>query len=114
MVINLCFLYSNSIKFNNYIILPELQYLSDYVFLVVNISIEKEFFQDKCYTIVKNSKEEKDFIAEFINSIENINMTNISNKDNLEYIVQEYSNILETIWFKYLKYINITRCSKKW
>jgi len=49
------------------------QYSSDYASLIVNIFITKEFIQDKKYTIVKNSKKEK------------------------EVIIQEYTKILELI-----------------
>jgi len=42
-VINLFFLWSNSAKLNNYEIHPELQFLSDYAPLTVNIIIKEEF-----------------------------------------------------------------------
>ena len=87
LVINLYFLCFNSIELNIYIILPELCYFSDYALLIVDILIIEELIHNEYCTIVKNSKEEKEFIAEFIKGIENINTTNILNKDNLECIV---------------------------
>ena len=47
LAIDLIFLCTNSKKFNNYSILSNLQYLSDHVFLIVDIIINKEFIQIK-------------------------------------------------------------------
>jgi len=108
-VINLCFLCSNSIELNNHIIISELWYSFDYTPFIINIFIVEEFIQDKYHTIIKKQQRKKYFIVEFVNSIENINTTNISNKDNLECIVQEYSKISKKIWYKHSKYISITK-----
>jgi len=63
------FLQANSEEFNNYSILPDLWSLSDYTSLIVNIIINEEFIQDKCWTIIKNSKEEESFVSKLkINS----------------------------------------------
>ena len=102
-VIDLCFLHPNSIKLDSHIILPELRYPSDHAPLVVNISIIKEFIQDKYCTIIKNSKEEEIFIVDFISFIRSIGMTNISDKTTLDCIVQEYLRILEITWYKHSK-----------
>ena len=52
-IINLIFLCLNSTEIDNYNILSELHHLLDYASLTVNISITKEFVQDKCQTIMK-------------------------------------------------------------
>ena len=80
LVIDLPFLYSNSIETNNHHILLELWYLSNYTPLIVNISITEEFIQQKHWTIIRNSEEEANFISEFTNTIGNINML-IPDKD---------------------------------
>jgi len=59
LVTDLCFLYSNLIKLDNHIIFSELQYPSDHAPLVIDISIAEGFIQNKCHTIIKNSKEIK-------------------------------------------------------
>ena len=41
-------------------------------------------------------------------------MTIILNKDTLKNILQEYTRISETIWYKHSRYINITRTFKNW
>jgi len=46
-VINLMFLKNNSTKINNHHILPKLQSSSDHNPLIVNITTEEEFIQDK-------------------------------------------------------------------
>jgi len=62
---------------------------------MVNISINKKFIQDKWWSIIRNSKEEEEkFVTELMFTLENINITDISNKGSLENIVQEYARIL--------------------
>ena len=76
--------------------------------------IDKEFIQDKRHTIMKNSQEEIEFTTNFIKGFRNINTLNISDKNSLECIVQKYTKLLESTWFKYLCLVNITRQSKDW
>jgi len=59
LVIDLFFLCSNSMEINNHSINPDIWYLSDHAPLTINIVMTEEFIQDKWYTIVKNSKKEK-------------------------------------------------------
>ena len=108
-VIDLFFLWSNSTELNNHIIFPELQFLSDHTPLLVDISINEEFIQEKYQTIIKNSKEESKFTLDLIKAIGNIETTTILDKDMLEYIVQEYTRISESIWHKHSRVIKITR-----
>ena len=75
-------------------ILPEFWYSLDYTPLIVNISINKEFIQDKQWSIIRNSEEEKKFVTELTFTLGNIDITDISNKGSLENIVQEYARIL--------------------
>jgi len=64
--------------------------------------------------LVKNSKEEENFIVELIKVIIKINTKNISSKETLEQIVQIIANNMDKIWFKYSKVVNITKHSKTW
>jgi len=62
----------------------------------------EEIIQDKCHTIIKNSKEEENFISNLIKAIGDINTITILDKDSLELIIQEYIRILKIIWYKHL------------
>jgi len=113
-VINLFFLQSNSTEFNNHIILPKLWFSSDHTPLTVDNSINKEFIQEKHWTIIKHSKEKSKFTLDLIKAIGNIKTTIIVNKDVLENIVQEYTRISKSIWYKYSRVVKITRQFKNW
>jgi len=47
----------------------------------------KEFTQEKQHTIIRNSKEEENFVPELTNIIGNTNTSNMPNKESLETIV---------------------------
>jgi len=76
------------------------------------MSIEKEFMQDKCRTIIKNSKKEANFLLKLTKAISNIDTSHLTSKDSLKTVVQEYARLSESIWFKHLCNVNITKCSK--
>ena len=88
-IINLIFLCLNSTEIDNYNILSELHHLLDYAPLTVDISITKEFVQDKCQTIIRNSEEENNFISDLIKANENIDTIIILDKESLKFIVQK-------------------------
>ena len=64
---------------------------------MIDIIISKEFIQDKCQTIIKNSKEENGFVNELKNIVGNIDTTNIPDRKLLERIVQEFISISENL-----------------
>ena len=66
-VLDLIFLYTNAEKLNNHTILPDLQDPSNHASLLVHIIIEEEFIQEKKLAIVKNNKEEKEFVNKLRN-----------------------------------------------
>ena len=99
-------------KIKNHFILSDLWSSLDYAFLTIEIFINKNFIQDKWWTIIKNSKEEENFVNEFNNAISNIDISDISNKESLKEIAQKYTTTLDSLWHKYSKSINITKCSK--
>ena len=111
-VIGLIFLCPNSSELNNHIIYPEQRLLSDCVPLTVNIAIIKEHIQTKKCTIIKNSKEKRNFITELIEIIKPLNMEQILSKEILEQTVQQFTDDTERTWFKHSRNINITRYSK--
>jgi len=108
------FLWPTSSEFDNHTIQPKWKLISDHALLMVNIAIFKEHIQTKTHTIIKNSKEEKNFLTELINSIKSLNTDHISSKESLEQVVQGFTYNIEKIWFKHSKVINITKYSKLW
>jgi len=54
------------------------------------------------------------FVNELTNTLENAKMTNISSIKLLENTVQEYLRIIKSIWYKFSKNVNITKCSNIW
>jgi len=75
------FLRSNSLKLDNYSILPDLWYLLDHASLVVDIQIIKEFVQDIRCTIIKNSEDKINFTSDVLKNIKKINTLHLTNKE---------------------------------
>ena len=79
---------TNAEEFNKHMISSDLHSPSNHVPLFISIIIRKEYIQDKKQTIIKNSKEEKEFINELRNRVENIDTTNILDCKILKRITQ--------------------------
>ena len=81
---------------------------------MVTIPIVKEHIQTKKKTIVKDSEEERIFIKELIGTIKDTDMSNLSDIDQLENVVLGLASLIERIWVKNSKTVNITKYSKSW
>jgi len=73
--------------------------------MTVNIIIKEEFILRRKHTIIKNSKEESEFMEDFTRRFRSINITFITDKTALESTVQKYTNITEAIWNQHYKTI---------
>jgi len=65
-------------------------------------------------TIIKNSNEEDLFIKDVIASFAKLDTSNILEIHQLEKVVTDFANIVESVWMKNLKIVNITKYSKSW
>ena len=107
----LCF---RSSELNNHVIHPEWRLISNHTSLTITISIVEEHIQTKKHTIIKYSEEEHTFVKELIEVIRNIDNNNIFDVDYLDSIVLEFASLIENIWVKNLKVVNIMKHSKSW
>ena len=87
LVINLMFLRLKSLEFNNYSIYPDWRLTLNYAPLTITIAIFEEHVQTRKYMIVKNSKEEENFVNKLIGAIKGLNTKNIQSKEVLEHII---------------------------
>ena len=90
--INLIFLRLESSEYDNHSIHLDQRLTSDYASLTINIVIFEKHVQTRKCTIVKNSKEEKNFVDKLIRAIKELNMENIQSKEVLDHIVQSFTN----------------------
>jgi len=86
-VIDLLFLQYGSSELNQHSIHPDCCLSSDYAPLTITIPIVDEFINISKLLISPNSKQEFAFIKDIILIFKNLETTNITNKDNLESIV---------------------------
>ena len=114
LVIDLMFLRQDLLEFNNHIIYPDWRLSSDHASLTVSITIIEEHIQTRKHTLVKNSKEEEEFIKELTKVITKLNTENISDEEMLEQTLQIFANNINRLWFKYSKVVNITKHLKVW
>jgi len=84
LVIDLMFLQSRLSELNSHTIYSEWRLLSDHVLLTVDITITEEYIQTKKCMIVKNRKEENNFLTELIETIKRLNTGHILSKKILE------------------------------
>ena len=114
LVINLMFLQSGSTELNNHSIYSDWQLTSDHAPLTVSIPIVEANINSSKLSITKNSEEEASFIKDISSIIKNLNISNMSDINKLENIVNTLALNTERVWRKNSKLVNITRHSKSW
>ena len=103
LVLDLIFLLSNNTGFGQHSLYSEMQKPSDYVPLIIEVGIKKVNIDITIQSIKKNSNDTKKFIKSLINSIEQLNTTDITSKEDLQNIVLQLATTFEKVQFQYSK-----------
>jgi len=69
----------------------------DYVSLIIEVGIKKVNIDITIQSIKKNSNDTKKFIKSLINSIEQLNTTDITSKEDLQNIVLQLATTFEKV-----------------
>jgi len=86
-ILNLVFLQSFLLEFNNHYIYPDWRLLSDHAPITINVSISDEYILTKWQSFIKGSNEESLFLENLTQSIKNLNTSSIWNSETLEEII---------------------------
>ena len=84
LVLDLIFLLFNNCRFTKYFLFPDKRKSSNYVPMVIEISIKEEDINITIQFIKKNNKAEKKFITEIKENIKLLNTATISNNSELK------------------------------
>jgi len=113
-VINLMFLRYGSSKLNQHLICPDSCMSLGHAPLIINIPIVDKFINTSKLSIAPNSEQEMAFVKDLITVFKNVETSNITNKDNLEDIVNHIGTSINQAWTKNAKWSRISRYSKQW
>ena len=113
-VIDLMFLQYGSSELNQHSICPDSRMSSDHAPLIINIPIIDKFINTSKLLIAPNSEQETAFVKDLITIFKNVEMSNITNKNNLEDIVNCIGTSINQAWTKNAKRSRISRHSKQW
>jgi len=92
-VLDLAFIPSHNIGFNQHEILPDIRKPSDHAPLIIKIGIQDINNNSIKHTIKKDSDQEKDFIENIISNTHLLNTEDIHTKEDLEVCVNHLSEI---------------------
>jgi len=84
----------------------------DHALLNVSILITEENIVSSKFSITKNNEEETAFIKDVSYAIKNLGVSDLSDINKLEDIVNFLTLNIESAWRTNSKYVNITRHSK--
>ena len=112
--IDLMFLRYGSSKINQHSVYSDWLFTSDHAPLSIVILIVDEIISTLKLSIQQKSKQENAFIEEVISSFKNFDTSNITNKEDLEYMVNKLNSLVDQVWNKNTKHSRITKHSKRW
>ena len=113
-VLDLVFLQPDSVELNTHQIHPDWRLSFNHAPISITIPIIKEHSQIYKYILIKNSKEEEQFVKEVKNSIKNLKTNFIININTLEETVNLLAVNIDSLWHKNSKKVNISRYFKAW
>jgi len=96
-VLNLVFLYPNSLEHNNRCIYLNWRLISDHIPITVDILLVKEYIQTTKHSLIKNSEEKDHFIDKLINFINSLKTDFIQDIIILEEVIQSLTNNIDRI-----------------
>jgi len=80
--------------------------------LIININIQDINININIQSIKKYSEEEKNFVNSIIQGIENLNISSIRSREDLQNLVQQLATIFENAWHQHSKLRHITKHSR--
>jgi len=113
-VMDLAFINPNNSGFGQHSLHPELCRPSDYVPLIIEVSINETNIDNSFWSISKDSEKEKNFIKAITDNTLALDTSNITSKENLEAIVQRLASTFNEAWYSQAKKKRITKYSKEW
>ena len=112
-VIDFMFFRHGSEELDHHSILSEWRLSSDHAPLIIDIPILEETIQTSKLTIPPNSEQETEFIKNVISNFSKLDISNIEDIDELDQIVNQFSIIVEQMWFKNAKKFRSSKHSKQ-
>ena len=113
-VIDLMFLWCDSIELDRHTILTESRLSSDHAPLSIDIPIYDEVIHSTKLVITPGSDQEKEFFKDIISSFISLDTSNIDSIKCLNQIVNQIGTIIEQIWSKNVKRSKLLKHSKHW
>jgi len=112
LVLDLMFLCSNSSKLNRHVIHLSWRLTSDHALLTITITIKEEYVMNTKLSLLKNSKQEEEFIKEVICVFKLLDTTNLIDCKSLEQIVDKLAASIKQAWNSNARRVKITKHSK--
>ena len=113
-IIDLMFLCYGASELDHHTILPESRLSSDHAPLTIDIPILEEIIQISKLTLAPKSNQEAAFVKDIILNFKILDMSNINEINNLEWVVNQLGTIIDQAWKKNARKSKISKHSKQW
>jgi len=111
--IDLMFLRYGSSEINQHSVHPDWHLTSDHALLSIVIPITDKIISTSKLSIQQKSEQENTFLEEVTLSFKNFDTSNITNKEDLEFMVNKLNSLVDQAWNRNAKHSGITKYSKK-